>query len=265
MTQDIKRETQEIWNRNAAFWDERSGDDGLVMQRTLIAPVTERLLDLKPDERVLDIACGNGAFSRQMAQLGARVAACDVAETSIARAKARTTENTDRIVYGVVDATDQAALLALGKQSFDAAVCTMAMMDMPEIDPMLSALRQLLKPNGRFVFSIMHPCFNSTMGMQKVVEEEDRDGQIVDVYAIKISGYATPETYRGLGIIGQPVPQYYFHRPLNVLFGACFRAGFVINALEEPTFDADAKPNRPFSWENYREIPPVLIARLRVA
>jgi 2-polyprenyl-3-methyl-5-hydroxy-6-metoxy-1,4-benzoquinol methylase len=263
MTNDIHRESNEIWEQNATFWDERGGNDGLIMQRTLIAPVTERLLDLKPDERVLDIACGNGAFARRMAQLGARVVACDVAPTFIERAKARTTQNADRIVYQVIDATDETALLALGEKSFDAAVCTMALMDLPVIDPMLSAVRQLLKPNGRFVFSVMHPCFNSSRGLQRIAEEEDRDGQIVDVYAIKISGYATPETYRGLGIIGQPTPQYYFHRPLNLLFGACFHAGFVIDALEEPTFGADAKPNRPFSWENYREIPPVLIARLR--
>lgn len=265
MTNNIQHEANEIWEQNAAFWDERSGDEGLILQRTLIAPVTERLLDLKPNERVLDIACGNGAFARRMAQLGAYVVACDVAPTFIERAKARTIQNADRIVYQVLDATDHAALLALGKESFDAAVCTMAMMDMPEIEPMLSAVHQLLKPNGRFVFSVMHPCFNSSRGLKRVAEEEDRDGQIVDVYAIKISGYATPETYRGLGIIGQPVPQFYFHRPLNVLLGACFRAGFVLDALEEPTFSADAKPNRPFSWENYREIPPVLIARLRTS
>ena len=169
----------------------------------------------------------------------------------------------DRIVYQVVDATDEAALLAFGKQSFDAAVCTMALMDMPEIDPLMRALQQLLRPSGRFIFSVMHPCFNSSAGMKMVVEEEDRAGELVVVHAIKISQYATPTTHIGLGVIGQPVPQFYFHRPLNVLFNACFRAGFVLDALEEPTYNADAKPNRPFSWENYHEVPPVLIARLR--
>ncbi len=54
--------------------------------------------------------------------------------------------------------------------------------------------------------------------MKKVVEEEDRDGELVVVHALKISQYATTETHKGLGIIGQPAPQYYFHRPLNLLF-----------------------------------------------
>ncbi len=264
MSDSINREVRQIWERNAAFWDEYMGEGG-VFQRALIGPATERLLDLKPGERVLDIACGNGAFARRMAALGARVVACDFAPTFIERARVRTTEHADRIDYRVIDATDEAALLSLGKQSFDAAVCTVAMMDMATLDPLMSALAQLLKPGARFVFSILHPCFNSGAGMKRVIEEEDREGEIIDVYAVKISNYATPTTYKGLGVIGQPAPQYYFHRPLHVLFNAGFRAGFVIDALEEPVFDQNAKPNRPFSWENYREIPPVLIARLRLA
>ncbi|MBM3130667.1 MAG: class I SAM-dependent methyltransferase [Chloroflexi bacterium] len=126
MTNDILRATRDIWNQNATFWDERGGADGLPMQRALIAPITERLLDLKRDERVLEIACGNGAFARRMAALGARVVACDFAEEFIERAKARTTD--DAIEFRVIDATDEAALLALGAQSFDAAVCTMGLM-----------------------------------------------------------------------------------------------------------------------------------------
>ncbi len=261
--QTLLQETQAIWDQNAPFWDAKSGDAGLSMQRTLIAPSTERLLALQPDERVLDVACGNGAFARRMAALGARVVACDFAPTFIARAQARTPS--ERIEYRVVDATDEGALLALGAQTFDAAVCTMGLMDMPEIDPLLRALAQLLTPRGRFVFSIMHPCFNSPQGLTKVIEEEDRAGELIATYAIKISQYATPTTHKGLGIIGQPAAQYYFHRPLNQVFGACFRAGFALDALEEPTYAPHAPANRPSSWENYPEIPPVLIARLRRA
>jgi 2-polyprenyl-3-methyl-5-hydroxy-6-metoxy-1,4-benzoquinol methylase len=260
----VNEETRDIWNQNAAFWDQRAGDSGLPMQRTIIDPVTERLLDLQPGERVLDIACGNGAFARRMAQRGASVVACDFSEAFVAHAKERTVEDKDHIEYHVVDATNETQLLALGTQSFDAAVCTMGLMDMPVIEPLFSALGKLLNPGGQFVFSITHPCFNSGVGMKMVVEQEDKDGDIIIAHSIKISNYATPITHKGLGIIGQPAAQYYFHRPINVYLNAAFRAGFVLDALEEPTYPADAKPNRPFSWENYHEIPPVLIVRLRL-
>jgi 2-polyprenyl-3-methyl-5-hydroxy-6-metoxy-1,4-benzoquinol methylase len=254
----LNRETQQIWDANARFWDARFGE-GNNFQRLLIGPATERLLALRPGELVLDAACGNGAFSRRMAELGAQVVAFDFSEQFLELARARTAERPDlagRIEYHQIDATDRAQLLALGSGRFDAAVCTMAVMDMAEIDPLLSAASQLLKPGGRFVFSVTHPCFSTTT-MRKVVEEEDRGGELVTTYAVKISRYITPTTAKGLGMIGQPVPQLYFDRPLSLILGACFAAGFVLDGLEEPVFPEGAEANRPFSWENFQEIPPV--------
>ena len=40
----------------------------------------------------------------------------------------------------LLDATDEAALLSLGRRQYDAAVCSMAFMDMTAIEPLLSAL-----------------------------------------------------------------------------------------------------------------------------
>jgi len=259
----LNRETQQIWDANARFWDARFGE-GNNFQRLLIGPATERLLALRPGELVLDAACGNGAFSRRIAELGAQVVAFDFSEQFLELARARTAERPDlagRIEYHQIDATDRAQLLALGSGRFDAAVCTMAVMDMAEIDPLLSAASQLLKPGGRFVFSVTHPCFSTTT-MRKVVEEEDRGGELVTTYAVKISRYISPTTAKGLGMIGQPLPQLYFDRPLSLILGACFAAGFFLDGLEEPVFPEGADANRPFSWENFREIPAVLVARL---
>ena len=51
----------------------------------------------------------------------------------IAHARARTTHHAERITYLVLDASDEAALLALGEASFDAALCNMALFDMAGI------------------------------------------------------------------------------------------------------------------------------------
>jgi SAM-dependent methyltransferase len=268
---DLAQESQEIWNRNAAFWDEYMGE-GNDFHRLLIAPAAERLLDLHGGEAVLEVACGNGNFSRRMADLGARVVACDFSSVFVERARARSAAYGERITYHIVDATAEQQLLSLGQSQapalgageYDAAVCNMALMDMAEIDPLFRALRRLLRPGGRFVFSVMHPCFNS-IGTLKTVEEEDREGQIVTRYAIKVWRYITPGAGKGLGIVGQPAPQYYSHRPLSVLLSSAFRAGFVLDALEEPTFSPQAQGRRALSWENFRETPPALVARLRIA
>jgi len=135
-------------------------------------------------------------------------------------------------------------------------------MDIATIDPLLAALGQVLKPGGRFVFSVTHPCFNNGGGL--TLEEEDREGEIITTYAVKISRYLTPTAHKGLAVIGQPAPHYYFERPLHVLFHSCFRAGFVLDGLEEPAFSPQDQGNRPLSWANFKEIPPVLVARMRL-
>jgi 2-polyprenyl-3-methyl-5-hydroxy-6-metoxy-1,4-benzoquinol methylase len=258
-------ETREAWDENADFWDGRMGE-GNDFVEMLIWPATERLLDLRPGERILDAACGNGLTSRRLAALGAEVVAFDFSANLIAHARQRTTEHAGRITYHVLDATDEAALLALGEGQFDAALCQMALFDIAEIDPLMRALPRLLKPGGRFVASLIHPCFNNPY-MTHVAEMEDRDGELVTVYSAKISGYMTPGVSRGAAIGGQPKPQLYFHRPLQAVLRAGFDAGFVLDGLEERAFPPDHPPGRnPLGWSGkFSEIPPVLVMRLRLA
>ncbi len=262
--QALNLATRDAWNQNAEVWDRTQGDTGNAFQRLLVGPAAERLLALHPGDSVLELACGNGVFARQIARLGVQVLATDFSEQQLQRARARTTEYTERIEYRLLDATSEAQLLALGTRRFDAAVCNMGLMDMATIDPLLSALGHLLKPGGRFVFSVTHPCFNS--GNQLLMmEQEDRDGEMVTTYSVKVSKYLGLGPHKGLAVIGQPVPQYYFDRPLHVLFNSCFRAGFALDGLEEPAFGPEVQGSRQLSWDgNFKEIPPVLVARLRV-
>jgi 2-polyprenyl-3-methyl-5-hydroxy-6-metoxy-1,4-benzoquinol methylase len=260
---DLSEASRSIWDTNAPAWDAYMGEGG-GFQRVLIGPVTERMLSLKPGERVLDIACGNGGFSRRMAALGALVVASDFSPKFIELARARTIENADRITYHVVDATDESQLLALGVGSYDAAVCTMGIMDMPAVDPLMSGVRQLLKPGGRFVFSVMHPCFNGEQ-VTKFVEDEDRGGTIVTTRGVRVAKYKSMGVSKGLGISTQPVPQYYFMRTISALLGSAFQAGFVVDGFEEPSFPPNPELNASLTWGAFSDIPPVMIVRLRAS
>ncbi|HEX7736701.1 MAG TPA: class I SAM-dependent methyltransferase [Ktedonobacteraceae bacterium] len=258
-------ETRAAWEENAQFWDERMGreDD---FRRVLIHPVSERLLDLQPGETVLEIACGNGVFARRMARSGVQIVATDFSERLLELARARSTELAEQIEYRLVDATREDQIVALGQQRFDAAVCHQGIMDIADIDPLMRGIRQVVKPGGRFVFALSHPCFNHT-GIALSVEESTVDGELIMSHTIRVSQYLHASPQKGIAIIGQPTPHYYFDRPLHVLFNACFRAGLVLDGLEEPAFNYPQDGSRPthlLSWAHYREIPPVLVARLRV-
>jgi ubiquinone/menaquinone biosynthesis C-methylase UbiE len=258
-------ETARVWDALADWWDDTIGN-GNATQDLLVEPAQERLLELKRGEKVLDIACGGGRFTRRMATKDVHIVAFDHSQRFIARAKERTPpELAKRIDYRVLDASDPASLLALGERQFDACVCTMALMDMARITPLLSALPRLLGVDGRFVFSVTHPVFNSG-DARLIAELVRRDRSFVTELSIKITDYLTPRMQRDVGIGGQPVEQHYFHRPLSMLLNACFDHGFVLDRLEELALPPSDEPprRRTVSWANVNFLPQVLVARLRL-
>ncbi len=133
----LRDDVRSAWDEVAPFWDERMEAEG-TWQRHVIQPSVERLLQLEPGERVLEIACGNGEFARTMAEAGAHVLATDFSEAMLERARMHGGD----VEYRYTDATDESALLALGKPgSFDAAVCNQAIMAMESIEAMVVANR----------------------------------------------------------------------------------------------------------------------------
>lgn len=262
-TRSLNAAGHDQWDRKAAFWDTLHGDDGNRFHRRLVGPAVERLLALQPGERVLDIACGSGVMARRLAALGGRVTAVDFSAALIEKARQRGQPAGEPIRYAVADATDEAALAALGEGAFDAVVCTMALMDMPEIAPLYRAARRLLAVGGRMVIATAHPAFNSNLPVM-VAELEDRDGALVTTPAMKVALYLDVAPRLAVGAPGEPVPHWFYHRPLHELLGEAFAAGLVLDGLEEPAFGPeDIDPARPLAWSANPQIPPVLVARLR--
>jgi SAM-dependent methyltransferase len=230
----------------------------------LVWPAVERLLQPQAADRLLDIACGNGVTSRRLAKLAANIIAFDFSHAMIALAKKRDAKT--KIDYRVIDATSETELIGLGVSSFDGALCNMALMDMADINPLVNTLVSLLRPGGRFVFSILHPCFNNPATIQ-MGELEDRAGNIVTTYSVKVSRYLTPYTQVGAAMHEQPMPHPYFHRPLGNLLALTLKAGFVLDGIEEPAFSPEyVGGSTPLSWSGrFSEIPAALIVRLRRA
>jgi 2-polyprenyl-3-methyl-5-hydroxy-6-metoxy-1,4-benzoquinol methylase len=259
----FNEEGRQIWDLKAEFWDELHGEGGNLFHQRLVSPSVERLLALQHGEQVLDVACGSGVMARHLASLGAKVTAVDFSAALIERAKLRDQPAGEPIRYHVVDATDEAALIAFGAGIFDAVVCTMAMMDMPVIAPLFRAVRRLLTENGRFVFVTSHPAFNSN-NPTFAAELSDKDGKLVTERHLKTMAYLNIPPVKGTGAPNEPAPHYYYHRPLHELLAPGFAAGLVLDALEEPAFDQDdAVQERPLSLLNYWQFPPVLAARMR--
>jgi SAM-dependent methyltransferase len=137
----------------AAFYEGAVGD---VLDHD---PVATALFELLPDLeglRVLDLACGQGRVSRELARRGANVVGLDVSAALLERAHKRDRETPQRISYVEGDA---ASPDVLPDDSFELAVCHFGLSDIDDLAGVTANVARWLKPDGSFVFSILHPCF----------------------------------------------------------------------------------------------------------
>jgi trans-aconitate methyltransferase len=98
------------------------------------------LLDPKPGERILDLGCGDGALTAQIAATGAKVTGVDSSPSMVAAAQTRKLDV--RLMSGDVLDFDH---------EFDAVFSNAALHWMHNQDEVLSGIHRALKPGGRFV------------------------------------------------------------------------------------------------------------------
>ncbi|MGO8959983.1 MAG: class I SAM-dependent methyltransferase [Streptosporangiaceae bacterium] len=107
-------------------------------------------------KRVLDVACGHGRITRELARRGAKVTGIDISGKLISKAEEAEQNKPLGIRYIHSDVTAPAIL---GDRQFDAVACNFGLSDIDDIDGAITAISTALRPAGTFVFSILHPCF----------------------------------------------------------------------------------------------------------
>lgn len=258
--------TKNAWNLNAAIWDSVMGMEGNDFFRQLQLPFILEYLGLESSQtlegkKVLDMACGNGILARKLVNLGALVIGVDFSEELIKLAESYSPKN-EKLSYYVVDLTCQEELIPFMDRSFDIVICNMALFDISDIEILAQAMPQIVKPAGMFVFSLTHPAFNNSSTI-KMVEEFDQ-GKVIQKYSLKTDKYLSIYEQKGIAVRGQKNPQFYYNRPLSYYFKLFFNQGFVLDRFDEPEF-LQAGSKSTLSWGfNFREFPPVMLARMKL-
>jgi SAM-dependent methyltransferase len=216
----LTEDSLQAWESNADFWDAKMGDESNYFHKSIVRPNTEKFLDIKEGDYILDIACGNGNFSQRLAEFGAKVVAFDYSSKLIKHAKRRRANVLDNIEFQICDATNYEQLIRLKREEpFNKAVANMAIMDISDIEPLFQAVYEMLCDDGIFVFSTHHPCFTHPEGK-----------------------YVSPCIHKGIAIKDQPVLQYYFHRSMNDIFNIAFKSGFILNGFSEEVDENNESP-----------------------
>lgn len=113
---------------------------------------TARILELRPEDDFLEVACGNGYFIRKYASHVHSIAALDLSELSV---KLATRKNKDRVAAGTAEFVQgDASQLPWEDNRFSV---TTAMASFPMLPKPLETLKEIyrvLRPGGRAVVSI---------------------------------------------------------------------------------------------------------------
>lgn len=235
---------EELADTVASYAGESGGD----VQRYIVAPAMLEMIGAVTGKNIMELYCGAGYLSRRLAGLGATVTAVDSSERLVGIAREINKREECRINYAVAEATD---LSVIEDSTFDEIVCNMGMMVTRDLAGAVSELARMVKLGGRFIFSIVHPCFC----MPDACWVRDEDGR----YIYKsVDNYFTEGWWPSelAGAVRSHVKTK--HRTLSRYVNALSARGFNVRRIAEPRPSPEVLTLKPH-LEIYDRLPPVMV------
>jgi 2-polyprenyl-3-methyl-5-hydroxy-6-metoxy-1,4-benzoquinol methylase len=232
-------EARAAWNEGAAAWEAfvESGAD--YYRHAVHGPALLSACGPVEGRDVLDLGCGQGFFSRELARRGARVVGVDLSDALVSCARRHEARQPLGVEYRVMSAAEVDRHWEPG--SFDLVTACMALQDMADIGAALRSARAVLRPGGRLVFSVPHPCTDTPY------REWERD-QAGGKLALKVDRYF--ESGPAVCHWNMPRLRYrwdtpYWRHTLAEWSALVAEARFLIRRLHEPRPGEEQAQQRP--------------------
>ncbi|MCE5324136.1 class I SAM-dependent methyltransferase [bacterium] len=236
---------EEIAKDIASYAGEQGGD----VQRYIIAPAMLDVIGPANGKQILDLFCGAGYLSRRLASLGADVTAVDSSERLIGIAGEINEREEEEIKYAVAEPTD---LSVIEDSTFDDVVCNMGLMMTHDLAGTIAELARLVKLGGRFIFSVLHPCFCMPDACWIKDSEGRQSYEAVDNYYTETWW---PSELASSIRSGQKKVK---HRTLSRYVNALGARGFTVRRIIEPRPTPETLAIRPH-LEIYNRVPAAVI------
>lgn len=224
------------WDAVAGWYDGWVGKGGSEHHRKLAIPSVTRLLELQKGESVLDIGCGQGVLAEQVKRGGAHYTGIDVSPRLLEMAQKHHKADGDRVRFFQADACKLAASKDLKVGEFDAAVFLLSIQDINPLDEALASASWALKPGGRLVILMTHPCFRIPRQSGWGYDENRK------LNYRRVDRYLTPLPVPMKAYGGGSGTTMSFHRPLHEYINglAAPEVGMMIDHMDEiTTYKAD--------------------------
>ncbi len=245
-----------LWDQASRWYDSLVGAQGTDFQKDIIMPGVLRLLAVTKKDRVLDLACGQGVFSRYLSSKGIHVEGLDSSEELLKHARTRSGSS---IRYHVGDAADASNF---EEDRFDGIACLMAIQNIEKMELLFKSAARWVKPGKCFVVVMTHPCFRIPRQSHWGWDEEKKlEYRRVDHYLSETN----------VPILTPPFADaksftLTYHRPMQSYISALVQAGFCVDAMEEWISNKNSLPGKRSKAENRarKEIPLFLALRARL-
>jgi ubiquinone/menaquinone biosynthesis C-methylase UbiE len=205
-------------------------------------------------QRICDLACGQGRVARYLAAQGASVVGIDLSAKLLAIARRHEEAAPQGIEYIHADVQ---RLDGVTLTPFDGVVCSMALMDIPDLAATLRSVASLLRPDGWFAFSILHPCFHTS---------ESGEIETPNGVARTVSRYFDEGHWRSDTRPGPPGKVGAYHRTLSTYVNTLSDAGLQLERLTEPGMEVPRPQSPAFAQAGrpvWAEVPAILVALCR--
>lgn len=247
-----RQEVQRRWDDSAGIWDAGYTRFGDSYRRNIFNPVLFPMIGDVKGRRVLDAGCGAGYMCRILAERGAKVTGVDLSTKFIELAQRYEKKKKMGIEYFCADL---AHLSQIRNSYFDLVISIYVLCDVRDYVKAIKEIARILKPKGRFVFLIEHPCFNwKAGGWERIPADSQRTE---DWRYLKLDHYFERGTQEWQW--GKFPTLLSFYRPLSDYFHSLKKNGFVVRDLFEPRPKKKALHDRPRDWDKEDRIPPVLV------